>query len=76
MRPVARLAPGRELEAADLAPDPGREGGDVEGLDFRRARLPGEERRPEALDVHADRRDDAEAGDHRPLDAPSCWASR
>ena len=27
-------------------------------------------------DVRADRRDDAEAGDHRPLDAPSCSASR
>ena len=38
--------------------------------------VPREQRRPEGLDVRADRRDDAETGDHRPLDAASCSASR
>ena len=74
--PGPRLARALELEAANLAADPGRKGRRVERLDLGRTCRSGEESRPEGLHVHADRRDDPEAGDYRPLDAASCSASR
>ena len=74
--PGSRLARALERETADLAADPGRKPRGVERFDGCRARGSGEKRRPEGLDVRPDGRDDAETGDHRPLDAASCSASR
>ena len=74
--PRPRLPCALEREAAHLAADLGWKGSCVERFDLGRTCRPREKRRPEGLDVHADGRDDAEAGDYRPLDAASCSASR